>query len=154
MTKNFDNEQDAAKHIKANVTWRLTVRRRLEYLRRELRAGRMSYGEQVELQDLARYIEPGDIELLEAAGVPEGAIFSSGDHLCTNCGAIPAGELVVTIGENDYCKDCAARDDYDYDSKHNALRKILIKHGSPEYGDVILNEICELFDYKLTPEEQ
>ena len=44
---------------------------RLEYLRGELRAERISYGELAELQGLAEYIEPGDVELLEAAGVPE-----------------------------------------------------------------------------------
>jgi hypothetical protein len=44
---------------------------RLEYLRGELRAGNMSYGELVELQSLAKFIDEGDVELLEAAGVPE-----------------------------------------------------------------------------------
>ncbi len=44
---------------------------RLEYLRGELRAERISYGELIELQELAQYIEEGDVELLEAAGVPE-----------------------------------------------------------------------------------
>ncbi len=44
---------------------------RLEYLRAELRAERISYGELAELQLLADQIEPGDVELLEAAGVPE-----------------------------------------------------------------------------------
>jgi hypothetical protein len=43
----------------------------LEYLRGELRAGRLSWGELAELQGLAAFIEPGDVELLEAAGVPE-----------------------------------------------------------------------------------
>ena len=47
------------------------IKRRLEYLRGELRAERISYGELSELQDLAKHIEPGDVELLEAAGVPE-----------------------------------------------------------------------------------
>ena len=47
------------------------ARKRLEYLRGEIRAERISYGEIVELQSLAPYIEPGDVELLEAAGVPE-----------------------------------------------------------------------------------
>ena len=47
------------------------TKQRLEYLRGELRAGRMSYGELAELQSLAGHIEPGDVELLEAAGVPE-----------------------------------------------------------------------------------
>ncbi len=44
---------------------------RLEYLRCELRAERISYGELVELQSLVTEIAPGDVELLEAAGVPE-----------------------------------------------------------------------------------
>jgi hypothetical protein len=47
------------------------ISERLEYLRRELRAERISYGELAELQNLAEHIEPGDVELLEAAGVPE-----------------------------------------------------------------------------------
>lgn len=47
------------------------VKQRLEYLRGELRKERISYGELAELQDLIPYIEPGDNELLEAAGVPE-----------------------------------------------------------------------------------
>jgi len=47
------------------------VKERLEYLRDELRAERISYDELAELQSLAEYIEPGDVELLEAAGIPE-----------------------------------------------------------------------------------
>ncbi len=43
----------------------------LEYLRGELRAERISFGELHELQSLAPHIAPGDVELLEAAGVPE-----------------------------------------------------------------------------------
>ena len=49
----------------------MTIQQRLEQLRTELRAGTMSYGELAELQNLATHIEPGDTELLEAAGVPE-----------------------------------------------------------------------------------
>lgn len=44
---------------------------RLEYLRAQLQDECISYGELAELQRLAKYIEPGDVELLEAAGVPE-----------------------------------------------------------------------------------
>ena len=47
------------------------VAERLEYLRGELRSMRLSWGELAELQGLAPFIEPGDVELLEAAGVPE-----------------------------------------------------------------------------------
>ena len=50
-----------------------TIKKRLEYLRTELRNERISYGELTELQCLAEYIEPDDVELLEAAGVPEGS---------------------------------------------------------------------------------
>jgi hypothetical protein len=46
---------------------------RLEYLRTELRAGTMSYSELAELQEYGdtRAIESGDLELQEAAGIPE-----------------------------------------------------------------------------------
>lgn len=47
------------------------IKERLEYLRQELRQERISYGELFELQSLVVYIDPGDIELLEAAGVIE-----------------------------------------------------------------------------------
>lgn len=45
--------------------------KRLEYLRGELRAERISYGEISELQSLAEYIPADDVELREAAGLPE-----------------------------------------------------------------------------------
>lgn len=48
-----------------------TIQTRLEYLRGELRAERISYSELADLQGLAEYIDPSDTELLEAAGVPE-----------------------------------------------------------------------------------
>jgi hypothetical protein len=47
------------------------IKKRLEYIRQELRAERISYSELVELQSLAKYIDNGDIELLQAAGVDE-----------------------------------------------------------------------------------
>jgi hypothetical protein len=42
---------------------------RLEYLRAELRAERLSWGEVLELQDLVEHVDVSDMELLEAAGV-------------------------------------------------------------------------------------
>lgn len=45
--------------------------KRLEYLRGELNAERISYGELAELQSLKKHIQPDDVQLLEAAGVPE-----------------------------------------------------------------------------------
>jgi hypothetical protein len=47
------------------------IKKRLEELRQELRQECISYGELAELQSLADHIENWDVELLEAAGVPE-----------------------------------------------------------------------------------
>ena len=47
------------------------ITKRLEYIRQELRNERISYGELAELENLIEYINPDDIELLEAAGIPE-----------------------------------------------------------------------------------
>lgn len=50
---------------------RLNAAQRLEYLRGEIEAERISYGEIAELQDLAPHIKPGDSLLLGWAGIPE-----------------------------------------------------------------------------------
>lgn len=47
------------------------IEERLEYLRGEIRAERISYEEVAELQALAEHIKDGDVELLEWAGVKE-----------------------------------------------------------------------------------
>jgi hypothetical protein len=47
------------------------IAKRLEYLRGEINAGRISWGEIAELQGLAEFIDPSDVQLLEWAGVPE-----------------------------------------------------------------------------------
>jgi len=47
------------------------IKERLDYLRKELINEVISWGELFELQSLAEYIEPDDVQLLEAAGVPE-----------------------------------------------------------------------------------
>jgi hypothetical protein len=47
------------------------IKNRLEYLRTELREEKISIGELLELQSLAEHIDLSDVELLEAAGVPE-----------------------------------------------------------------------------------
>lgn len=44
---------------------------RLKYLKGEIQAERISYGEIAELVRLKDYIDRGDVELLEWAGVPE-----------------------------------------------------------------------------------
>lgn len=48
-----------------------TIAERLEYLRGEIEAEQISYSEISELQNLAEYIDPSDVVLLEWAGVPE-----------------------------------------------------------------------------------
>ena len=49
------------------------IKHRLEYLRGEIEAESISQGEIIELQGLAEYIEPGDVLLLQWAGVPGGS---------------------------------------------------------------------------------
>lgn len=49
----------------------MKTKARLAYLRREIQAERISYGELAELQDLVAFIDPSDVLLLEWAGVPE-----------------------------------------------------------------------------------
>jgi len=46
-----------------------TIKERLEYLRQEIIAERISYGEIIELQSLIKHIDMGDVLLLEWAGV-------------------------------------------------------------------------------------
>ena len=45
------------------------IKKRLEYLRGEIKAEQISYGEMMELQSLSKHIEPGDIELLQWARI-------------------------------------------------------------------------------------
>ena len=47
------------------------IKARLEYLRCEIKAERISYGEIAELESLADHIDSSDVLLLEWAGVPE-----------------------------------------------------------------------------------
>jgi hypothetical protein len=51
--------------------WREWIAERLARLRRQLQSETISHGGLHELQCLSRYIRPGDVELLEPAGVPE-----------------------------------------------------------------------------------
>jgi hypothetical protein len=47
------------------------IKDRLEYLRGEIKAERISYGEIAELESLAPHIEEDDVLLREWAGLPE-----------------------------------------------------------------------------------
>ena len=66
------NAKDSGAKLKRHATEeQARAAQRLEYLRGEIEAERISYGEISELQDHVPYIEPGDVQLLEWAGVPE-----------------------------------------------------------------------------------
>lgn len=92
---------------------RADARDRLGYLREQLRAESISYGELAELRDLAPYIESGDVELLEPAGIPEAyayapnpyeAAFPYGDDSlhCDYCDVIEnAGDLDMSNWNGD-----------------------------------------------------
>lgn len=71
MSDSTDEIMELLKPDPWGAAHRADMAKRLEYLRGELRAERISTGELIELQGLAEYIDPGDVELLEAAGVPE-----------------------------------------------------------------------------------
>lgn len=73
------------------------VRERLEYLRGEIKAERISTGEVAELQSLAKFIEPGDVELLEWAGVPE-----DGQNTCDKCKTVAESTALVWITAEDF----------------------------------------------------
>jgi hypothetical protein len=49
----------------------IKIKGRLEYLRGEIKAEKISMGEIAELESLASHIEKDDVLLLEWAGVPE-----------------------------------------------------------------------------------
>jgi len=47
------------------------IKKRLAYLKKQIKNENISYGEIAELQGLSEYIDKGDVELLEWAGVKE-----------------------------------------------------------------------------------
>jgi hypothetical protein len=57
--------------MKTNQATLRKIKTILEELRQEIRQGTISYGEIVELHSLKKYIEEGDVEMLEWAGVNE-----------------------------------------------------------------------------------
>ena len=48
-----------------------TIEKRLRYLRKQIKNENISYGEIAELQSLAKYIDKGDVLLLQWAGIQE-----------------------------------------------------------------------------------
>jgi hypothetical protein len=78
------------------------IKKRLEYLRKQIRNENISYGEIAELQGLAQYIDKEDVELLQWAGVEEN---NSEEFICRVCGE----RYVNLFKDKDYkdvCKYC------------------------------------------------
>lgn len=55
-------------------------------------------------------------------------------------------DRVVEFGSEEHIKNLES----EFEDKHEKLRKILIDSGASEYGDCIIDEICELFNYADT----
>jgi hypothetical protein len=120
---------------------------RLEEIREELDNESVSYGELAELQELAEHIEEGDVQLLEAAGVPE---FTEETVDCSDLSGtytldeVPA--LIETIQERiDYAKAPAMSEEQ--------IKMIeedfgVVDSGSPDDGfiDSTADNTEELFD--------
>jgi len=88
------------------------MEQRLEYLRSELRAERISYEEIFELQCLADqgHIDPGDVELLDAAGkemkemkeIEPGSIdWNSLEQMLTSRGWEAVNDAITRINEEE-----------------------------------------------------
>lgn len=89
-------EQDKAFNDALNAHYEpQTPKERLEYLRSQINAERISTAELIELQGMVEHIDSGDVQLLEWAGVPE--FPEDGDSGC-DCGEADSG----AEGHEDY----------------------------------------------------
>lgn len=70
-SKLFTAHADCILRKRKEDTSKLIAKKRLEELRNEILAERISYSELVELESLQEHIEPDDVLLLQWAGVPE-----------------------------------------------------------------------------------
>lgn len=79
-----------------------TIAERLEYLRREIRAECISYGEIAELQSLAEHIDADDVELLQWAGVEERTYCNDPRHEtpCPHSANQPCPACVLECGKD------------------------------------------------------
>ena len=77
---------------------------RLEEIRTELNNESISYGELIELQNLVEHIDKNDVQLLEAAGVPE---FGE-EATCDNCGS---EDVIINASAQMICDNCGHEED-------------------------------------------
>jgi hypothetical protein len=82
------------------------IKARLAYLRQEIEAERLSYGEQAELQSLAEYIDKGDVLLLQWAGVPEFEEMSEAEVIEAACEARAKRLKSAGVPEFKQCGSC------------------------------------------------
>jgi len=79
------------------------AKKRLEQLRKELRAERISYGELAELESLKKYIDDDDVELRQAAGIPEFEDDDDDDDKYAKGGKLEVGDMVM-VDDSGYAK--------------------------------------------------
>jgi len=89
----FDTRLGEVEALRDRLT-KIKAKARLKYLRGEIEAERISYGEIAELQSLVEHIDDGDVLLLEWAGVPE---FPPDTAPCLGCGIT---QVAVEILDN------------------------------------------------------
>ena len=71
---------------------------RLNYLRKQIKNENISYEEIAELQSLSKYIDKGDVLLLQWAGVPEFEKECLPDcETCKNCGTNNCGNDTTNL---------------------------------------------------------
>ncbi len=135
------------------------IKQRLEYLRGELKDGNLSYGELAELQCLTPHIEQGDVELLEAAGVPESNELPINDPDLMNTVVVfrmwkskggTAIALFPTIGTvpDGHCQS------YEHVGQHGAADyELVMSKTRPAKPSEYKNLLCELqrIGYKVIP---
>ncbi len=83
------------------------INKRLEYLRGGIEAERISMSELAELQNLVKYIKPGDVQLLQWAGVPESKAYDTNFYKCEQCGSDE--DSMVAFTENKICGKCTRK---------------------------------------------
>lgn len=130
---------------------------RLEYLRSQIEAESMSWGEIAELQSLAEHIDPGDVQLLEWAGVPEPITMDYTPELWDDI--MVSGDYVLDYFQTGWTV-CGAEDPAviylpeSFDKKHPELAgytvvRVIDKYVNPSKSDTLL----EFSNRGITDEE-
>jgi uncharacterized paraquat-inducible protein A len=89
----------------------MNIEERLEEIRVELRAERISYSELHELQELREFIDCNDIELLEALGEEEMRTYITEDgHTNADCPKCEGSEHIDILEEDGQCLLCSVEE--------------------------------------------